>query len=220
MEAEQPNNTADQNATPEQKQTLWDRKRAERMECLLSNLANGNSRARSCEYAGLSRQAFYDWLRHDADFAWRVEMAELEATSEAESVLFACAMMAEEDPRYQRSLKLYLERQDRRREHLLALQDERRRGDEDRARAEEQRRQEEQARRKAEREARRAAAIRAHVAKARRRQHGRSRQGADQPESQPVSAERKVDRSRNARSQARRKAHRRAHSPGSSSPRC
>lgn len=207
MEAVQQDNTPDQTATPEEdQQTLWEFKRKDSMECILRNLANGNSRARSCDYACVSRQTFYDWLKQDQDFAWRVQLSELDAASDAEAVLFRCALRAEEDPRYQRSLKLYLERQDKRREHLLAVQDERRKREqaEADARAQQQRQQEQKEQLKRERKRRRDQAIRAHIKGSRRNYPERG-----EPYAKPSEETLEVRHRRYHHGQAREKAHRR-----------
>lgn len=207
MEARQQPTSADQTATPDAgNQTLWDHKRKESMEHILGNLASGNSRARSCDYALVSRQTFYDWLKQDKDFAWRVELAEAEAASEAEAVLFRCALKAEEDPRFQRSLKLYLERQDKRRERLLARQDEERRREQEaaQARADEERLREEKARRARERERRREEAVRAHIRESRRKHPE-----LGEPDAEPTEEELEYWRRWYAHEEARRKEYRR-----------
>ncbi|HET6566654.1 MAG TPA: hypothetical protein VFG50_01735 [Rhodothermales bacterium] len=197
---------AQHTTTPEDQQTLWDHKRKESMDLILGNLAEGNSRARSCDYSQVSRQTFYDWLKQDKDFAWRVELAELEAASHAEAVLFRCAMKAEEDPRFQRSLQLYLDRQDKRRERLLAAQEERRRQEQqaEEAKAEEQRRREEKARRAREREQRREEAVRA-----RDREFRRKHPELGDPDAEPTEEELDVWRRWFEHEEARQKQYRR-----------
>ena len=114
-----------------QDHTLTQRKQEDRKREIVRVLSEGDSRTEACYAAQISRQTLYNWLREDEAFAHEVRMAEEEAASLIEGVLFRCARKAEFDPRYQRSLKLYLERRDRRLEKRQ--QERRRKKAEDRA---------------------------------------------------------------------------------------
>jgi hypothetical protein len=162
--------------------SLWDVKRKDAEETLLANLAQGLSVTDACQCAVVSRSAFYNWMKEE-DFAWRVEMAHYEAASLAEEKLLDCAMNADEDPRYQRSLKLYLDRQDARRERISAYrvqQEQSKKEEEQSRRAEEARQAEAEEEGNPAEEGQREKEIREYALSACRRRPG-WREGIDEP---------------------------------------
>ncbi len=76
---------------------------------IVESLEQGASRQGACEAAQVARRTFYNWLAEDEAFAERVAEAEAQAVETMESVVYACGLKAEKDPRYQRSAFRWLE---------------------------------------------------------------------------------------------------------------
>lgn len=83
-----------------------ERKRVQ--DAIIKSLSDGASVVVACEAAGISRQTFYDWMERDV-FRERVEKTRLELVKTVQSVALACALKAENDPRYQASLRTWLQ---------------------------------------------------------------------------------------------------------------
>ena len=75
---------------------------------ILTSLSRGATRSAACRAAGLARRTLYNWVEQDPDFREQVEEAELEAIENVEGVAYECAIMAADDPRYQRSMLAFL----------------------------------------------------------------------------------------------------------------
>ena len=120
--------------------TLLDEKRKEAKLTLLECLAQHSSITEACAYAKVSRQTYYAWLDEDEHFRRHVAYAQEEAMSFLEGALYACAIKAHYDVRYQRSLITALTRRDRLRER----QEDREERAKERAERAEQRRHEQE----------------------------------------------------------------------------
>ena len=78
-------------------------------EAILLSLEAGSSRVSACGAAGVGRSTFYEWMEKDEGFREAVEAVEQALIDTVESVALACAMKAEKDPRYQRTMLAWLE---------------------------------------------------------------------------------------------------------------
>ncbi len=78
-------------------------------EAILLSLEAGSSRASACGAAGVGRSTFYEWMEKDEGFREAVEAVEQALIDTVESVALSCAMKAEDDPRYQRTMLAWLE---------------------------------------------------------------------------------------------------------------
>ena len=78
-------------------------------EAILLSLEAGSSRASACGAAGVGRSTFYEWMEKDEGFREAVQAVERALIDTVESVALSCAMKAEEDPRYQRTMLAWLE---------------------------------------------------------------------------------------------------------------
>ena len=78
-------------------------------EAILLSLEAGSSRASACGAAGVGRSTFYEWMEKDERFREAVQAVERALIDTVESVALSCALKAEEDPRYQRTMLAWLE---------------------------------------------------------------------------------------------------------------
>ncbi len=84
-------------------------KQDQQREAILVSLELGSSRVAACAAASVGRSTFYEWLEKDEGFCEAVEAVERELIHSVESVALACALKAEEDPRYVRAMLVWLE---------------------------------------------------------------------------------------------------------------
>ncbi len=89
--------------------TNAEKKRAAQREAILLSLEAGSSRVSACGAAGVGRSTFYEWMEKDEGFREAVEAVEQALIETVESVALSCAMKAEKDPRYQRTMLAWLE---------------------------------------------------------------------------------------------------------------
>ncbi len=73
------------------------------------SLESGSSRVAACAAASVGRSTFYEWLEKDEGFCEAVEAVERELIHSVESVVLACALKAEDDPRYVRAMLAWLD---------------------------------------------------------------------------------------------------------------
>ena len=78
-------------------------------EAILLSLESGSSRVAACEAASVGRSTFYEWLEKDEGFREAVEAVERALIETVESVALACALKAEDDPRYVRAMLAWLD---------------------------------------------------------------------------------------------------------------
>ncbi len=78
-------------------------------EAILLSLEAGSSRVSACGAAGVGRSTFYEWMEKDEGFREAVEAVEQALIDTVESVALSCAIKAEKDPRYQRTMLACLE---------------------------------------------------------------------------------------------------------------
>ncbi len=89
--------------------TNAEKKRAAQREAILLSLEAGSSRVSACSAAGVGRSTFYEWMEKDEGFREAVEAVEQALIDTVESVALSCAIKAEKDPRYQRTMLAWLE---------------------------------------------------------------------------------------------------------------
>lgn len=77
-------------------------------QAILTSLANGVSVVDACKAADIDRGTYYLWLANDSDFATKAKAAKLSRIESVRDVAFACALKAEEDPRYQTAMVAYM----------------------------------------------------------------------------------------------------------------
>ena len=78
-------------------------------EAILLSLESGSSRVAACAAASVGRSTFYEWLEKDEGFREAVEAVERALIETVESVALACALKAEDDPRYVRAMLAWLD---------------------------------------------------------------------------------------------------------------
>ena len=78
-------------------------------EAILVSLESGSSRVAACAAASVGRSTFYEWLEKHEGFAEAVEAVERALIETVESVALACALKAEDDPRYMRAMLAWLD---------------------------------------------------------------------------------------------------------------
>ncbi len=84
-------------------------KQDQQREAILVSLELGSSREAACAAASVGRSTFYEWLEKDEGFCEAVEAVERALIETVESVALACALKAEEDPRYVRAMLAWLD---------------------------------------------------------------------------------------------------------------
>lgn len=77
-------------------------------EAILVSLESGSSRVAACAAASVGRSTFYERLEKHEGFAEAVDAVERALIEMVESVALACALKAEEDPRYMRAMLAWL----------------------------------------------------------------------------------------------------------------
>lgn len=88
-------------------ETVW-RQNAVKMKAICACLLKGASRRESYLSAGIKHETFYDWMKERPEFKAMVEEAESKAVLQVEHLLKRCAMKAEHDAAYQRSMETFL----------------------------------------------------------------------------------------------------------------
>ena len=78
-------------------------------EAILVSLESGSSRVAACAAASVGRSTFYEWLEKHEGFAEAVDAVERALIETVESVALACALKAEDDPRYMRAMLAWLD---------------------------------------------------------------------------------------------------------------
>ncbi len=78
-------------------------------EAILVSLESGSSRVAACAAPSVGRSTCYEWLAKNEGVAEAVAAGERAVIETVESVALACALKAEDDPRYMRAMLAWLD---------------------------------------------------------------------------------------------------------------
>lgn len=94
-------------AVKKRSEAVW-RQNAPKMKAICACLLKGASRREAYTTVGVNHETFYSWMQKRPEFKAAVEEAESKAVLDVEHLLKRCAMKAEEDPAYQKSMEFFL----------------------------------------------------------------------------------------------------------------